>query len=202
MKRSMRNALALALAAGSLAIPASAHAGIFVYTASLSGANESPPNASFGTGSARVTWNDVLRTMRVEVTFSGLSTGTTASHIHCCTTTPGVSTAGVATTTPNFVGFPLGVTSGSMDQTYDMTLSSSFNAAFVTANGGTAALAADALFAGMAQGRSYYNIHTTNFPGGEIRGFLTAVPEPSTVVLMAAGMLALIPVARRRRTNV
>lgn len=201
MKRPVMKALSFAMAIGSAALPSTASAGIFVYTASLSGANESPPNASAGTGFVRVTWDDVLKTMRVQATFSGLTGTTTASHIHCCTATPGSGTAGVATTTPNFVGFPLGVTSGSMDQTYDMTLASSWNAAYITANGNSIPTATAALFTGMADGKAYYNIHTSFAPGGEIRGFLTAVPEPSTVALMAVGMLALVPLARRRRSN-
>jgi hypothetical protein len=31
------------------------------------------------------------------------------------------------------------------------------------------------------------NIHTTQFPGGEIRGFLDAVPEPAAWALMLLG---------------
>jgi hypothetical protein len=45
-------------------------------------------------------------------------------------------------------------------------------------------------------GRSYINFHTVQFGGGEIRGTLNVVPEPSAVALLgAAGLLAL----RRRR---
>lgn len=37
---------------------------------------------------------------------------------------------------------------------------------------------------------SYLNIHTPTFPGGEIRGDIVAVPEPSTIGLLgAAGLL-------------
>ena len=43
----------------------------------------------------------------------------------------------MATRVPSFVGFPLGVTAGSMDNTYDLNLASSYNPAFVTDNGGT-----------------------------------------------------------------
>jgi hypothetical protein len=49
---------------------------------------------------------------------------------------------------------------------------SSYNPAFVSANGGTAASAEAALFAGIMAGHAYLNIHTTTFPGGEIEGFL------------------------------
>ena len=53
-----------------------------------------------------------------------------------------------------------------------MTAPASYNPAFVTAHGGTAASAAAALLAGLEAGQAYLNIHTTTHPGGEIRGFL------------------------------
>jgi hypothetical protein len=46
--------------------------------------------------------------------------------------------------------------------------------------------------------RSYINFHTTQFGGGEIRGFLTVVPEPSTVMLFACGLVGLVAYSRRR----
>ena len=164
---------------GALMLPISAsHATIITYGADLSGPAESPPNASPGTGSATVITDDVKNTLFVDVTFTGLTAGTTASHIHSPTAVPGTGTAGVATTTPFFAGFPLGVTFGHYTNTLDLTLSSSYNPAFVTANGGTTAAAEAALLAGLAAGEAYLNIHTTNFLNGEIRGFLTPVPGP------------------------
>ena len=148
------------------------------YTANLTGPGESPPNASPGTGLATVTTDDVANTLFVDVSFSGLLGTTTASHIHTPTSVPGIGTAGVATTTPTFTGFPLGVTSGSYTNTLDLTQSSSYNPAFVTANGGTVAAAEAALLAGLVAGEAYLNIHSTFAPGGEIRGFLTPVPGP------------------------
>ncbi|MBL7814656.1 MAG: CHRD domain-containing protein [Saprospiraceae bacterium] len=145
------------------------------YTATLSGAAEAPPNSSAGVGSVTVIINTTLNTMRVQVSFSGLTGNTTAAHIHASTVAAGTGTAGVATTTPSFVGFPSGVTSGSMDNTFDMTLASSYNASYITANGGTTSLAFDALKAGIAGGQAYFNIHTSFLGGGEIRGFLGTV---------------------------
>jgi len=176
------------------------HAASILYVANLSGPNEFPANASPGTGTARVTIDPLLHTMRVEVTFSGLTGTTTASHIHSATAVPFTGTAGVATTTPTFAGFPLGVTSGTYDQTLDLTQASSYNPAFVTANGGTTATAEAALESGIAAGEAYLNIHTSTFGGGEIRGFLVqAVPEPGSLGLLAVGALGVLFASRRAR---
>src|SRR3954447_22518944 len=174
-------------------------ADIITYTVVLNGASESPSNASLGTGNGLVTINTVANTMRVQVSFSGLSGTTTASHIHCCTGTAFTGTAGVATTTPTFAGFPLGVTSGTYDNTLDLLSASSYNPAFVTANGNSIAGSEAALLNAMAGGKTYLNIHTTVVPGGEIRGFLTATPEPASVLLLSTGLAGLGALIRRKR---
>ena len=70
---------------------------------------------------------------------------------------------------------------GTYDKVLDLTLASSYNPAYVTANGGTTAGAEAALAQALADGKSYWNIHTSQFPGGEIRGFLTPTPTPAEV---------------------
>jgi hypothetical protein len=175
---------------------ATARAATITYIANLNGASESPVNPSTGTGFASVVIDDVANTMLVSAQFSGLVSGTTASHIHCCTPAPFTGTAGVATTTPSFPNFPLGVTSGTYQQLFDLTSPASYNPAFVTANGSVSA-AEGALLAGMAAGTTYFNIHTVTSPGGEIRGFLVAAPEPATFML--AGILLIGLGMRRRR---
>ena len=185
---------AVSLAAALLALPASAVS--LVFLANLDGPSENPPNASPGTGWARVTFDTDLLTMRVEAAFQDLIGNTSASHIHCCVDAPG--NVGVATTTPSFPGFPLGVTSGSMDQTYDMTLAGSYRPGFITANGNTVDGARAALLTGLMDGRAYFNIHSTQIPSGEIRGFLRAVPEPGALVLLGLGLLAVAITLRRR----
>ena len=168
------------------------------YKVILDGASESPSNASPGSGTGLVTFDLDLVTMRVQASFVDLMGTTSASHIHCCTAVPGAGTAGVATVTPSFTGFPLGVTSGSYDHTFDLSMASSYNPAFITASGGTVSDALNALLFGAADGKAYLNIHTSMFPGGEIRGFLVPVPEPGTYLMLLAGLGLFGFVAARR----
>lgn len=174
-------------------------ADVLNYQAILSGSIESPPNASAGTGVASINYDTVAHTLALSIVFSGLTGTTTASHIHCCTTVPFTGTAGVATTLPTFAGFPLGVTSGVYINTLDLTLASSWNPAFVTAHGGTTA-GAEAYFAShLGDGTEYLNIHSSFATGGEIRGFITPVPEPATMTLMAGGIVGLLGKLRKRK---
>jgi hypothetical protein len=202
MKRTLLMA-AIAVATWFVLSASAIYADSITFTANLTGSLEVPATGSSGTGSATVTIDTVLNTMQVNVAFSGLSSGTTASHIHCCLASPFLTGAnvGVATAVPTFTGFPLGVTSGTYSHLFDLTLASSYNPAFVSSSifnpSGTVSGAEAALVAGIEAGDTYLNIHTTNFPSGEIRGFLVPTPEPSSILLLGSGLVALICTRRR-----
>ena len=179
-----------------------ARANTYQFRANLSGPAESPANTSPGMGLADVFFDDVAQTMEVKVSFWDLLGKTTASHIHAATALPGTGTAGVATETPFFENFPIGVTAGSYDNIFDLTMASSFNASYITANGGTVAGASWALESALLAGTAYLNIHTDKFRGGEIRGFLNNVPDrASTALLLALAFGGLAVFARARRKS-
>ena len=179
-----------------------ADAQVYIFSGTLSGLNKSPANASPGTGTATVEFDDATHMMRVTATFSDLvltGTGTTAAHIHILT--PPALTGGVVTQVPSYPGFPLGVTSGDYDATFNMLLASSYNPAFLNnaVNGGNPATAEATLLAGLNAGNAYFNIHSSTFPAGEIRATLLAVPEPATWAMMIFGFGAVGLAMRRRK---
>lgn len=190
--------LAPALLAAMLILSQPALAHEQVYAAPLKGSSEIPAANTPGSGYATVTLDFDLMTMRVQVTFADLLGNVTASHIHCCTVTPGATNVPVATQTPSFIGFPTGVTSGTYDHTFDMSLASSYSAAYISNHGGTVGTAFNDLVAGLGSGNAYLNVHTNLFPGGEIRALLVPVPEPETWALMIGGLAVMGWTARRR----
>jgi len=96
----MKRIIILLATAMALAMPPVASAAPVAYAANLTGAAENPSNGSPGSGATTIFFDAAAHTLRVVVSFSGLSSATTASHIHCCVTPPGA--VGVATATPTF----------------------------------------------------------------------------------------------------
>ena len=165
------------------------------FSAPLTGANENPAVVTPATGFTTVSLDTVTQLLTINLTFTGLTSPTTAAHIHCCVSAGG--NAGVATTVPAFSGFPLGVTSGTYMGVLDLTQTSSYNPAFITANGGTVASAEAVFIAGFENDMTYLNIHTMQNPSGEIRAFLT--PEPTSAVLAALALAGFLVYASRGR---
>ena len=186
----------VALALAVLAAPASAATHNF--RAVMSGPAEATPVASPGFGIATIVIDDVAKTFSVTLPFQDLLSDTFAAHLHCCTAAPLLGTAPVALP---FGDFPVDVRSGSYSQTFNLGDATSYQMAFLTANGGTADTAFAALLGGITENRSYLNIHTDAYPGGEIRGFLVSapVPEPESWAMLLAGLAGVGLIARRRQ---
>jgi hypothetical protein len=120
---------------------------ISTFEIALTGQKEVPPNATSATGIMIGTYDNATNTLSFSVTFNGMTGTTTAAHFHG-PAAPGVN-AGVQIP---LVGFPAPVTSGTYSNSYVLT-----------------PLQESQLLSGLW----YLNIHTTVWPGGEIRGQLT-----------------------------
>ena len=113
------------------------------FVSTLAGPNEVPPVTTNGQGTGYFIWGaPVQNALNFQVTIAGLSSAYSASHFHEGAT--GVS--------------------GSVVHPYDFGTDSTVN---TTWTGPT-----DANIISLAQGNIYTNVHTSNNPGGEIRGQL------------------------------
>ena len=184
--------LALILTAALMLQAPAAHAMPMTFVGNLSGANEVPVVSPAGTGFTTVVLDPTAQTLQVNVMFSGLTSLTTAAHIHCCQ--PLGTNAGVATTVPAFPGFPIvangmGVTSGDYHSPVLSLLDAgTYNPAFVAMFPGLPQ-AESALINGIENGMSYLNVHTANNTGGEIRSQLFPAPEPMSLVLLGSALV-------------
>ncbi len=151
-----------------------------------------------GSGSVWLEFDEAADTLTIDANWSGLSGTTTVAHIHCCTAVPGTGGAGVAVTPGTLPGFPVGVSAGSYSIQLDLSALATYTGGFLNnLGGGTVAGAEAALLAGLRSGSAYFNVHSTTFPGGEIRGFPSAVPEPMSLSLFALALLGVVLVQRK-----
>lgn len=141
------------------------------YQAILSGLNETSPNASPGTGFGTVVLNAAQTQITVDESWSGLTVPATASHIHG----PADTTHNAAVLFP-FSGVPAATAGAIPEQTFAITPTQ---------------------VGYLQSGELYFNVHTSTFPGGEIRGQILLVPEPSTLGVLGVGAVGLL--ARRRQ---
>lgn len=147
----------------------------WTFQATLSGLGENPVNGSPDTGFGTVILNAAQTQITVDESWSGLTAPATASHIHG----PGGVGTNAVVLFP-FSGVP-SATSGTIpEQTFAITPTQ-----------------VGYLFSGFL----YMNVHDANFPGGEIRGQLLLVPEPSTIGLLALGLGGFALQAFRKRAR-
>lgn len=116
---------------------------IYEFTNTLTGLQEVPPNASAGTATVTGSYNSDINRIFYTINFSGLSSPTVQGHFH----SPAVPGVNAPVIIP-FTGFPVGVTSGVYSNSNAIT---------------------DAQETQLLAGLWYSNIHTSAFPGGEIR---------------------------------
>lgn len=173
-----------------------ANAAIFQYQATLDGAHEpSGDTGSLGTGLALVNYDSTAHMLYVSEYYVGTA-NVTAGHIHAASASPFSGTAGVAV---GFTGFPTGSGSGTYNASFDLSLTSTYNAGFLGSQ--TASQAEASLISAFNAGKAYVNVHSVAFGGGEIAGFLTPVPEPAETCVVGAGLLGAFALARRARST-
>jgi hypothetical protein len=122
-----------------------AFAEVINYSVALSGASEVPPNDSPGTGTVEATFDTDTKAFTWTIEYSGLTGDATAAHFHG----PAAPDANAGPVIP-IEGNLMSPISGTATLTDDQ---------------------ADELQAGMW----YFNIHTAQYPDGELRGQLTAM---------------------------
>ncbi|GIV01196.1 MAG: CHRD domain-containing protein [Fimbriimonadales bacterium] len=168
--------LLVALAVCVLALPSAAN--IWILQAILTGDQEVPPNGSQAVGVVNMAYNDVTNMFNMTILLEGIAQeDLTASHIHqgpAGVNGPVIFSIGAGNTytqTPN----------GLMKILQDVGPLPESNEPF------------------LLSGQNYVNVHSVQFPGGEIRGQLIVVPEPGTMIALFAGLGLLA--ARRKNAK-
>lgn len=141
------------LFAGAFALTLTARAQIIELRATINAAQESPASTSTATGSAVMLYNVSTNTFDLMVTINGFANTATLSHIH-----------------EGAVGVPGSVVTDLGGEAVYTRSGNTLTATFLGKTHGGDKLK-------LLQGGAYYNIHSAQFPGGEIRGQLIAQPK-------------------------
>jgi len=135
---------------------------VYTFDLALSGQEEVPPNPSTAMGNLTGTYNSATNVLDFNLIFNGLSGTTTIAHFHHAG--PGMN--GPAQI--QLLGFPLGVNSGNYADAYILTPEQESQ---------------------LLSGLWYINIHTTEYPGGEIRGQLIGESNAADIPLTNGALL-------------
>ena len=181
----MNKILSVAMLAAGLALPMVSGAVTKVYTLNLDSSQEVPANLSPAVGSAQITVNDTADTISFVLTAFTLQGAFGNAHIHG-QAMPG-SNADVV----------FGLLSNADAAGQVMVGSFAIPNSYALVGSNKATTFADAINA--APWMFYVNLHTSAFPGGEIRGQLAPVPEPSTYAMLLGGLAVVGFLASRRR---
>jgi hypothetical protein len=137
-----------AFAAGALALmlsTAPALAEVLNFTANLTAGEEVPPNDSTATGAVEATFDTDSKLFKWNITYDGLTGPAAAAHFHG-PADPGANAGPVVPIPEDKLASPI---------TGEATLD-------------------DAQAADLQAGKWYFNVHTAQYPDGEIRGQLAA----------------------------
>ena len=151
------------------ALAASVNAQVVELRATISAAQEVPANASPATGSAIMLYDVAANTFDLMVTISNLANVATNSHIHEAA-----------------AGANGGVVTGLGGESAYVRTGNTLTATFRNMTHGGDKLK-------LLQGLAYFNLHSAQFPGGEVRGQLIARPKRLVARLDVAQEQAAFP---------
>jgi len=163
-----RSVLVRALLAVAMTALSGAYANAQPFQALFSGLNEVPPILSQAQGTLKMTLNTQAQSLTYTLTFSGFTSPASASHIHFAR----------ARDNGAVIVFLCGGGGKPACPSLSGTVSGTITAADVLGVPAQGITAGDftALTTALVSQAAYANIHTTNFPAGEIRGEIIPCP--------------------------